>query len=298
MTVASMTGFGRASGALSQRLSVSIIIRSVNHRFLDLQLRTNLREELPEAETTLRTAITRHVKRGRVGVQANFERTTPASTQVLVNSDALQSVLDQLRKVSDNDTSIPTARLGELLTLPGLVLVNSEETLLSEDELQRLKCLGEDAVAQLLEMRHHEGESLQEQIMAELGSVRAFLDWLEPQMPEVRQRLYERISERLQELLGTLTNVDTDRLLTEAALMADRVDVAEETVRLRSHLASFEQRLHAGGAVGRALDFLCQEVNRELNTLGSKCREAGVADRLVDAKTATERVREQVQNLE
>jgi uncharacterized protein (TIGR00255 family) len=148
-------------------------------------------------------------------------------------------------------------------------------------------------------MRVAEGARLGRQIESELAEVTALADWFEPRMPEMRQRILERTKERVEALVGSSTAaVDPERVVQEAALIADRADVAEEVVRLRSHLEAFSERLRVGGTVGRTLDFLCQEIHRELNTLGSKCRELGVAERIIDAKAATERVREQVQNLE
>jgi uncharacterized protein (TIGR00255 family) len=147
-------------------------------------------------------------------------------------------------------------------------------------------------------MRREEGERLVRQIESEVAEVVGFADWFEPQMPEFRQHLLDRVKDRVEGLMGPEVKIDPERILQEAALLADRADVAEEVVRLRAHLENFSERLAAGGVVGRSLDFLCQEIHRELNTLGSKCRELGVADRLVDAKSAAERVREQVQNLE
>jgi uncharacterized protein (TIGR00255 family) len=125
-----------------------------------------------------------------------------------------------------------------------------------------------------------------------------FVDGLEPELEEIRARILGRLRERIERLLGPEVPLEPDRIAQEAAVVADRADVSEEVVRLRSHIEGFRKRLEAGGAVGRALDFLCQEIHRELNTLGSKCREVGLAERLVEAKTATERLREQVQNLE
>ena len=155
-----------------------------------------------------------------------------------------------------------------------------------------------ESVAAAVAMRRAEGERLLVQIEAELAAVAAFADWFEPQMPDLRNRTLERTRERIRAMLDAEGSIDPDRLVQEAAVLADRADVAEEIVRLRAHLDTFSERLATGGVVGRALDFLCQEIHRELNTMGSKCREPGVAERLVDAKTAAERVREQVQNLE
>lgn len=191
-----------------------------------------------------------------------------------------------------------TVGLGDVLAVPGLISVASPDTTLDESEISDLRSVVEKAVAEAATMRREEGERIVQHISAELAEVVAFVDWFEPQMSELRQRLLDRTRGRVQELLGSDVQVDPERVLQEAAVLADRADVAEEVVRLRAHFENFSDRLAAGGVVGRSLDFLCQEIHRELNTLGSKCRELGVADRLVDAKSAAERVREQIQNLE
>jgi uncharacterized protein (TIGR00255 family) len=207
-------------------------------------------------------------------------------------------VLEELGAVDVGAQSSSPVELRDVLGLPGLVTVSTAETLLDAEELAALGGLAREALAQLVEMRQREGERLRAQIEAELEKVQAFIDWFEPRIEGFRAGVLERLQERMAELLGDQAAVEPERLAQEAALQADRSDVAEEVVRLRSHLETFSQRLDHGGAVGRALDFLCQELNRELNTLASKCRELGVAERLVDARTATERIREQVQNLE
>ena len=147
-------------------------------------------------------------------------------------------------------------------------------------------------------MRIEEATALERQIRTDLGEIETFLDWFEAHSEQFRRAIFDRLSERLAELVGPGSSLDPERQVQEAAVLADRSDVSEELVRLRSHLAGFTDRLDAGGPVGRPLDFMCQEILRELNTLGSKCRELGVAERLVDSKAALERIREQVQNLE
>jgi uncharacterized protein (TIGR00255 family) len=298
MALMSMTGFGRARAELSDRFGVTVVVRSVNHRFLDIQVRTNLREDTPEIEAAVRSVISKHFHRGRVSAQVNLERILTAEVDVAVNTGAVREVLDQLSKVTVPEKFGSRVDLGDVLTVPGLVSVASQETILEEDEVSGLRAAASEAVAEAVDMRREEGERLVHQIELELANVAAFADWFEPQMNEFRQRLLDRIRERVENLMGPGVQVDTERILQEAAVLADRADVAEEIVRLRAHLENFSERLAAGGVVGRSLDFLCQEIHRELNTLGSKCRELGVADRLVDAKSAAERVREQVQNLE
>jgi uncharacterized protein (TIGR00255 family) len=298
MALASMTGFGRARGTLSTRFAASVVIRSVNHRYLDVQVRTNLREETPELEAAVRSVVSEAVDRGRVTVQLTLERTEPAATLVIVDGRAVTSALAQLRRIEEEQGGPQTVELRDVLSLPGLVTVTGAETLLEAEEIEALEALVKDAARQLVAMRLEEGERLRGQLDGELEQLSAFLDALEPELGEVRERLLLRLRERIERLIGSEMAADPERLVQEAALLADRADVSEEVVRLRAHLAAFSDRLSKGGSVGRTLDFLCQEIHRELNTLGSKCREVGLAERVVEAKTATERLREQVQNLE
>jgi uncharacterized protein (TIGR00255 family) len=294
----SMTGFGRARAELSGHFGASVVVRSVNHRYLDIQVRTNLREETPEIEAAVRSVISRRFHRGRVTAQINLERIGSAELGVTVNAGAVRDVLNQLSCIETPDGAAAAVKLGDVLSVPGLISVASAETLLEEQEMTGLRSVATEAVQETMVMRLEEGGRLVHQIETELAEVIAFADWFEPQMSDFRQQLLDRTKKRVEELVGSEVKVDPERILQEAAVLADRADVAEEVVRLRAHLENFSERLAAGGVVGRSLDFLCQEIHRELNTLGSKCRELGVADRLVDAKSAAERVREQVQNLE
>jgi uncharacterized protein (TIGR00255 family) len=296
MNVVSMTGFGRARGRLSERLAVAVVVRSVNHRYLDTQVRTNLRDEVPEIESVVRTVIEKNFERGRVTVQVAVEHGQGSGPQVSLDAAQIASVVEQLAAIPLPEGVAAKVTIGEVLAVPGLVTVTMPETLLDPSETERLRAVTAEAVAAALAMRRTEGEQIARQVAAELGEVRSFVDWFEPQIAEHRRALMERATERITALLGSV--VDQARIAQEGAVLADRADVAEEIVRLRAHLDSFDARVRGGGAVGRTLDFLCQEIHRELNTLGSKCRELGVADRLVDAKSAAERVREQVQNLE
>lgn len=289
MTVHSMTGFGRARGRLSDRFTAGVVVRSVNHRYLDVQVRQSLREELPEVEAAVREEVERVAQRGRVTVQVDLQRHEPPRSEVLVDRDGLEKTLAQLDGLG--------VAAGDLLAVPGLISVASESADFSEEEIVALRAVVASAATSFAAMRRDEGSHLVDTINADLTEIGAFLDWFEPQMDAFRRRVFDRLREKVDALLGD-KELDEDRIVHEAALLADRADVAEEVVRLRAHLASFSKRLAGGGAIGRALDFLCQEIHRELNTLGTKCRELGLADRVVDAKGAVERVREQVQNLE
>jgi uncharacterized protein (TIGR00255 family) len=297
MTVPSMTGFGRAHGELSDRFAASVVVRSVNHRYLDVQVRVNLREDLPEAESLVREVVGESIRRGRVMVSVNLERRAPGASRVLVDTGALGDLVEQLATVELPVSLERSLRLADLLEVPGVVTLAGETTALTDDEQLALRRIVGEAVEELVRMRDAEGLRLVEQIVTELGRLEEFVGWLEPRADAIRDRLLARLRERLDQLVGD-EGVDEDRLLQEAALLADRADVAEELVRLRSHLETVHRRLERPEAVGRALDFLCQEILRELNTISSKLRETESGERLVDAKTAIERIREQVQNLE
>ncbi len=298
MALVSMTGFGRSRGQLSDRFGASVVVRSVNHRYLDIQIRTNLREEAPEVEAAVRSVVAEGFERGRVTAQLNLERHSATPVDVAVNTDAVRHVLEQLSRIEMPENTTGSVGLGDVLAVPGLVSVTAAETILEDGEFSALKKVTAEAVDDAVRMRVDEGTRLGRQIESELAELTAFADWFEPRMPGMRQRIFERTKERVEVLVGSAAAVDPERVVQEAALLADRADVAEEMVRLRAHLETASNRLRAGGVLGRTLDFLCQEIHRELNTLGSKCRELGVTDRIIDAKAAAERVREQVQNLE
>lgn len=298
MTVASMTGFGRSGGPVSDRLQMGVVVRSVNHRYLDLQVRTGLRQEVPEIEAMIRTLVRTALQRGHVVVELNFQRTQAPSSTVIINEKGIEALMEQVASFPSFEGLVTPVTLRDVLAVPGLIIVEEERLALTRDELDALGALVAAALEQLNRMRRIEGRSLVQQITEQLGVLEDFLDWFEPKMEDVRRQLVEKLRQRLTELLGPAGPVDEQRLIVEAGMQADRMDVSEEVVRLRGHLEQFRNRLQAGGQVGRSLDFLCQEMNRELNTLGSKFREPGFSGKLVDAKGAVEKIREQVQNLE
>jgi uncharacterized protein (TIGR00255 family) len=205
----------------------------------------------------------------------------------MIDGRAVTSALAQLRRLEEEQGGPQTVELRDVLSLPGLVTVSGAETLLEAEELEALETVVRDAIRQFVAMRLEEGARLRGQLDGELGRLAAFLDGLEPELGDIRDRLLARLKERVERLVGAEVTVDPERLAQEAAILADRADVSEEVVRLRSHLEAFADRLSKGGAVGRTLDFLCQEIHRELNPRGSQCREVGLAERVVEAQTAT-----------
>jgi uncharacterized protein (TIGR00255 family) len=299
MTVYSMTGFGRARRRLSDAWSASIVVRSVNHKGLDVQVRHNLREELPELEQDVRTVAAEQVHRGRVVVQLSFEAEAGAPPAVSIDQRLARSLVDQLSGLEAGSDQLAPPTLGDILAAPGVVVsAPVGASLLGEAERVGVRELTAEALAVLRAGRKAEGQQLVAQIQSELEQIEAIIGSLEARQDGIRDRLLARMRERLTAVLGPDLLPDPERLLQEAAVLADRSDVAEELVRLRSHLGQLHSRLEEGGAVGKALDFVSQELTRELNTVASKCREVGLTERIVDAKAAVERIREQVQNLE
>ena len=296
-TLASMTGFARGEGALSPSLRVGIVVRSVNHRYLDVAVRHGLKEELPELEALVREVVSARVGRGRVTVQLRFSAEGSPGARASLDVGMLASLAAEIARVELPGID-PSVRLGELLAVPSLIRVEEGELVLGEAETAALRTLLEETVESFDAMRRREAENLRRQLLAELEAVERFAEWTSERVEALQTRLLEAIRERIARILGPESEPDPDRLLHEAALQADRADVREELVRLASHIAEFRNRLENGGPVGKVLDFLCQELNRELNTIGSKARDGEIAARLVDAKAAVERLREQVQNVE
>ena len=295
--LASMTGFARGEAAVSPRLRVAVVVRSVNHRYLDLAVRHGLREEIPELERVVREAVASRIRRGRVTVQLRFTVEGGLGTSVRLEVDAMRRLAAALEEL-DLPGVDAGVRLGELLAVPSLVVVEEGELGLTGDELDALGEVLREVVARLDAMRRREAANLLPQLEGELAVLEEFAAWVEERVEDLNQRLVAKLRERILRVLGPEVEPDPERLLSEAALVADRADVSEELIRLRSHIVEARARLGRGGEVGKVLDFLCQELNRELNTIGSKARDAGIAARLVDAKAAVERLREQVQNLE
>lgn len=290
MSLYSMTGFAMVEGPLSDRVSAQIMVRSVNHRYRDIQLRFLGRDEGPELESRLRKKLESFAQRGRLSVQVELRWMQAPKTHVLVDTRACQKLMEELSVLGE-------LRAGDILGIPGMVTVSTVMAELNPEESEALDRLVEEAGATFRRRRKEEADGLLIQIREDLVELHQFVNWIEPSLGDFRQRILSRLRERLEELMQDRLP-DESRIVQEAAMLADRADVSEEVVRLKTHLSHFEDRLEEGGSVGRSLDFLCQELQREVNTLGTKCREMGVAERVVDAKAAIERIREQVQNLE
>jgi len=290
----SMTGFGEASGE-NPRYGIAVSLRSVNHRFLDLQLRIG--EELRGSEGALRDTIGREVARGRVEARVEVRPVAERQAAVRVNMGIIREAHAAIHHLAEAGLIERGLSAGDLLRLPEAFRVDLAEEEWSDEDEELLLTVTREALAQLVAGREKEGASLAAILEEKLRGLDEVVTRLDALRGAVREELAAALRRRLAELLGGLP-LDEARLAQEVALLVDRSDVSEEIDRLRSHLEHFRAVTREPGAAGKRLDFLTQEVFRELNTLGAKCRNAEMTRAVLDAKVLCEQIREQVQNVE
>lgn len=287
-----MTGYGQAAGE-NETFRVSVSARSVNHRFLDLVIR--LAEEYRDVEPTVRQLLDDRLTRGRVEVRIGIEPLGEGAARVVVDQEvarAIQAAATQLG--GEDDAHLPIA---ELLRMPEVVRVQRRNLELGAEDLALVLEVTSGAVDRLVSMREGEGAQLAAILAERVRTLDEVATLLSGQREQVREQLLVNMRQRLSELLDG-TQFNEDRLAQEIALLAEKMDVQEELDRLTAHLETFGKSLAAAAAVGRRLDFLAQEILRELNTLGAKCRDSRMAEWVIDGKLACEQLREQVQNVE
>jgi uncharacterized protein (TIGR00255 family) len=291
--ISSMTGYGRAE-ARGSRLAVVVEARSLNHRFLEIGVK--LPRGLSAHETELRQLVQGRVARGRLDMAIAVRRVT--GSQNTVRTDlALGAEYVRSARALAEALGLPGAlAVADLLRLPGVVAVEETEDDDGESALL-LKDAAQQALDELVRMRQAEGAALAADLGAHLGTLEGWAAGLAEMLPAALQRIQERLRTRIHALLDELP-ADPGRVVQETAMLAARSDVAEELARLVSHCGQFRALLAAGGAVGRQLDFLLQEMHREVNTVASKADDGEMVARVLEARTLVERLREQAQNVE
>jgi uncharacterized protein (TIGR00255 family) len=289
-----MTGYGEASGE-NARHGITVSLRAVNHRFLDLQLRIG--EELRGSEAALRDAIGREISRGRVEARVEVRPVAERRATVQVNMGVIREAHVAVHQLVEEGLVDRGLSAGDLMRLPEAfrVELGTEEWAPEDEEL--LLGVARKAVAQLAASRAKEGASLAAAMEEKLGGVEGAVARLDALRGPVREEMAAALRRRLAELLAGQP-LDETRVAQEVALLVDRSDVSEEVDRLRSHVEHFRAVTREGNAAGKRLDFLTQEIFRELNTLGAKCRNAEMTRAVLDAKVLCEQIREQVQNVE
>ena len=294
--IRSMTGFGRCRETV-EGLDITVEIKSVNSRFLDCTAKISRAYGYLE-ERIKPYLMSRGVTRGKVDVWISVEVMDSGSVQITADEGYLKGYLDALYILRDkynlrDDISVMTvARNHDIFQIK-----KPEEDI--EHDWERVLTVLAKATDTFLSVREREGERLAEDLRAKMQNIKGAVDRIEKLSESDIASYRERLAERIREALNdNQITPDETRLLTECAIHADKVAVDEEMVRLRTHFGAFEEILSSGEPVGRKLDFLMQEMNREVNTTGSKCNDAAIAQRVVEAKCALEKIREQIQNLE
>jgi uncharacterized protein (TIGR00255 family) len=294
MTLRSMTGFGRARADTGPSFSAELTARSVNHRFLELSVRA--RDSEAVLETTVRRVFTKRLSRGKVDITLRLTRTDAASS-ISVDERLLEALLARIAELSRKYPIRGELEARDLVSIPQLFAIDAAADGFTPEEVEAVERLAESAASALVAMREEEGSRIGEELEQRIGALERKLAPLAARRDEIVRSIAATLRDRMALLFPGLP-LDTGRLEQEAALAAERSDVAEELARLTGHLAQFRRLLQEGGPVGKKLDFLTQEILREINTLGSKARDLELSRDVLEMKAETEKIREQVQNLE
>lgn len=291
--IKSMTGYGRAVGVFADK-QITVELRSVNNRYLDCAVK--LPRLYAFCEDAVKQAVKQSVTRGKVDVFVTVNLTQSTDVSIALNKPVLEGYLAALRSVAADYPVRDDISVSTLSRLPDVFTVEKAEQ--DEDALKaQLLSVVEEALAGYDVMRKAEGEALAKDLTAKANVILEKVAFVEDRSPRSVAEYREKLYAKMQEVLSS-ASVDEARILTEAAIFADKVAVDEETVRLRSHLDQLQTMLKAAEPIGRKLDFLMQEINRETNTIGSKCSDLEIARTVVDMKAELEKIREQIQNIE
>ena len=290
-----MTGYGRGEAELNGR-KITVEVRSVNNRYLDCGVK--LPRAYIFAEDAIKTRVGQTISRGKVDVFINIAQNGGDALSVTVNEELASSYIAAMRKIyelSDGMMEI-SYKATDLARFPDILTVEKQEEDLEAVAADICSVL-DTALADFDRMRTREGEKLKDDILNRAKTIEDYTGKVEERSPQTVAEYRARLAAKMEEVLQN-TQLEESRILTEAAIFADKVAVDEETVRLRSHLEQLRDMLAKGGATGRKLDFLIQEFNRETNTIGSKCNDIDISRMVVDMKAEIEKIREQVQNIE
>ena len=291
--IKSMTGFGRCE-VLKDSRKFTVELKSVNHRYLDVNIR--MPKKLNFFETSIRTLLKSYSDRGKVDIFITYEDLSQSQVSVKYNAALAAEYLKYLNQMAeefslDNDVRVSTlSRYPEVFTI--------EECSEDEDELWNgLKEALEGAFSQFVEMRTKEGERLKEDILLKLDLLSEQIRFIEERSPQIIAEYRTKLEEKMRELLED-TQIDDNRIAAEVILFADKICTDEEVVRLKSHIQHMKETLEESNGIGRKLDFIAQEMNREANTILSKANDLDISNRAISLKTEIEKIREQIQNIE
>lgn len=290
--VVSMTGFGRASGQINSCF-LTVELKSVNHRFLEISVK--MPKQFMWLEDKIKKLISQYVSRGRIEVYVNIEGESLVDKSINIDWVLLTQFVDSLKQIKARFSLNDEISLDHILSL-GEGLDIKEEPKSNVDIENVLLHTVKSALQKLTEMRKTEGEQLALDLKQRLVAMTNITVDLESTAPSIIEQYREKLQKRVSEYVSGI--IDENRILTEVALFADKADISEELTRIHSHIHQFGESLQANGPIGRKLDFIVQELNREVNTIGSKANDSQIAKNVVELKSIIEKLREQVQNIE
>ncbi|SFP93273.1 TIGR00255 family protein [Lachnospiraceae bacterium XBB1006] len=291
--IKSMTGFGRDESS-NDNYKISVELKAVNHRYFDVS--TKMPKKLNMFDSSIRSLLKNYIQRGKVDLYIMFEDFTEGQENVKYNSTVANEYVKYLKQMADEFGLDNDIRISSLARMPEVF--SMEEVALDEEALwSQLKETLENACKQFVSSREVEGERLKEDLLNKLSEMSAYVAFIEERSPQIiseyRQRLLDKIADLLED-----TKIDESRVVQEVTIFADKVCVDEEIVRLKSHIEATKEALLSGDSVGRKLDFIAQEMNREANTILSKSTDLEISNIGIELKTLIEKVREQIQNIE
>ena len=291
--IKSMTGFGRCEVSENDR-KFTVEMKSVNHRYLDVNIK--MPKKLNFFESSIRALLKDYIQRGKVDMFITYEDMTENNVSVKYNKDIAGEYLKYLKDMAeefglDNDIRVSTlSRYPEVFTM--------EEVAIDEEGIWKtLEKAIKGAAEGFVETRIKEGENLRNDLISKLDGMLSHVDFIQERSPQIIAEYKQKLEDKVKDLLADV-KVDENRLLMEVTIFADKVCVDEEIVRLKSHIETTKATLQAGGSMGRKLDFIAQEMNREANTILSKANDLEISNRAIELKTEIEKVREQIQNIE
>ncbi|MBQ6695472.1 MAG: YicC family protein [Lachnospiraceae bacterium] len=291
--IKSMTGFGRCEITENNR-KYTVEMKSVNHRYLDVNIK--MPKKLNFFESAIRGELKNYISRGKVDVFITYEDFTENNTTIRYNKEIASEYLKYLREMAEDFQLDDDVRVSTLSRYPEVFTM--EEQTMDEEELWKgLQKAIQGAAEGFVQTRIVEGENLCNDLIAKLDNMLSLVDFISERSPQIIKEYHDKLLSKIQDMLGDV-QVDENRLLTEVTIFADKVCVDEEIVRLRSHIETTKKTLLEGGSIGRKLDFIAQEMNREANTTLSKSNDLEISNCAIELKTEIEKVREQIQNIE
>ena len=291
--IKSMTGFGRCEIA-DEKYKITVEMKSVNHRYLEVGIK--MPKKLNFFDAGIRNLLKKYVQRGKVDIFITYEDFNENKLNLKYNPELAKEYVDILKQISEQFDLVNDMKSYTIAKMPEVIV--AEEATLDDTELwEALSKAIEGACEQFVDTRITEGENLKNDLVEKLDNMLTNVSFIEERGPQIIGEYRERLENKVKELLADKV-IDNARIATEVTLFADKICVDEEIVRLKSHIANTRATLIEGGSVGRKLDFIAQEMNREANTILSKINDVEIANRAIELKTDIEKVREQIQNIE